>query len=166
MRNVWIVLAAVAALAAVACGSKSGVGPASVFPAAGEVQGWQPEGEPRVFNAENLWEYIDGDAEKYVHAGFDNTRNQAYKYQGAMEASADVYTMKTPQAAAAILAGESDRGSQPAATGDGGKLYRASLVFRKGRSLVRLVAYQEGPETQKALTDLGQAIAKRLEAAN
>jgi hypothetical protein len=166
MRHVWIVLAAVAALAAAGCGSKSGGGAASVFPAAGEVRGWQTQGEARVFNAENLWEYIDGDAEKYVHAGFDNARNQAYKYQGAMEAAADVYTMKTPQAAAAILEQESDRGSQPAAIGDGGRIYRASLVFRKGRSFVRLVAYQEGPETQKALTDLGQAIAKRLEAAN
>jgi hypothetical protein len=124
------------------------------------------ERQPRAFQAENLWEYIDGDAEKYLQAGFVNVQNASYQYHGKIEAAADIYTMKTPAAAAAILDSEADQGSQPAAVGDGGKMYRASIVFRKGRHLVRLIAYQDDPEDRKALTELGQAIVKRLEGRN
>ena len=155
-------LVAVASLTAAllaGCGTRR---TADVFPADGEAQGWKMERQPRVFQADNLWEYIDGDAEKYLQAGFDNVRNAAYLYQGRVEAAADVYAMKTPQAAAKLLDAEPDLGSQPAALGDAGRAYRASVVFRKGRYLVRLVAYQEDPESQKALMDLGQAIARRL----
>jgi hypothetical protein len=157
MKYRWAV--AVLAVLTAACGARRA---ADVFPADNEVRGWKMERPPRSFQADNLWEYIDGDAEKYLQAGFESVRNASYQYAGKIEAAADVYTMKTPEAAAKVLDAESDVGSQPAALGDGGKVYRASVVFRKGRHLVRLVAYQDDPEGQKALVELGQAIARRL----
>jgi hypothetical protein len=138
----------------------------SAFPHDGEARGWKIERPPRAFTADNLWQYIDGDAEKYLQAGFESVQNAAYKYQGKVEAAADVYTMKTPAAAAKVLDSEADLGSQPSTLGDGGKVYGASIVFRKGRRLVRLIAYEDDPEGRKALIELGQAIVKRLEGRN
>jgi hypothetical protein len=154
--------AALAALAAALIAGCGGRGTADPFPRDDEASGWKMERQPRVFQADNLWQYIDGDAERYLQVGFDNVRNAAYQYRGRVEAAADVYTMKTPRAAAQVLDAESGLGSQPAALGDGGKVYRASIVFRKGRHLVRLVEYQDVPEGQKALMELAQAIARRL----
>ena len=166
MKHVWVLLAAAAAVLAPGCGGKSQANLNPVFPPDGEAPGWIMERQPRVFQAENLWEYIDGDAEKYVQAGFDSVRNAAYRHQGKVEASVDVYAMKTPAAATAIFDAESSQGSQPVSVGDGGKLYGASIVFRKGPYLVRIIAYQDGPEVQKALTDLALPLAKRLAAQN
>lgn len=156
--NCGAVLVALAALIA-GCGGRRA---ADAFPRDDEARGWKMERQPRVFQADKLWQYIDGDAERYLQAGFDNVRNAVYQYRGGVEAAADIYSMKTPEAAAKVLGAESELGSQPAALGDGGKVYRASIVFRKGRHLVRLVEYQDDPEGQRALMELARAIAKRL----
>ena len=154
--------AALAALAAALVAGCGGRRAADDFPRDDEVRGWKMERQPRVFQADNLWQYIDGDAERYLQAGFENVRNAVYQYRGRVEAAADIYTMKNPGAAAKVLDSEADVGSQPAALGDGGKVYRASIVFRKGRHFVRLIAYQDHPDGQKALMELAQAIAERL----
>jgi hypothetical protein len=154
--------AALAALAAALVAGCGGRRAADDFPRDDEVRGWKMERQPRVFQADNLWQYIDGDAERYLQAGFENVRNAVYQYRGRVEAAADIYTMKNPGAAAKVLDSEADLGSQPAALGDGGKVYRASIVFRKGRHFVRLIAYQDDPDGQKALMELAQAIAERL----
>jgi hypothetical protein len=46
--------------------------------------------------------------------------------------------------------------------GDAGRSYGQSLTFRKGPFFVRLTAYQNTPETERALVSLGQAIERRL----
>ena len=166
MRYLRALGAVAAAALLLGCGARSAADANSAFPPDDEARGWKIERPPRAFQADNLWEYLDGDAEKYLQAGFESVRNATYKYQGKVEAAADIYTMKTPAAAAKVLDSEADLGSRPAALGDAGKVYRASIVFRKGRRLVRLVAYQDDPEGQKALTELAQAIVKRLEGRN
>src|SRR5208282_1930359 len=64
------------------------------FPASGAVAGWEKTSETRVFDAKDLWRYIDGDAEQYIQAGVVSTSTSDYKYQNQLEAVVDVYTMK------------------------------------------------------------------------
>ena len=161
MRSVEILLLTVLASLALACGPKAGSKPASFFPETNEVLGWTKAGT-RTFEAGNLWEYIDGDAERYVQAGVQKTLTTDYRYHEKIESVADVYIMGTPEGARKIFESESSADSQPLAIGDAGRLYRASLVFRKGPYFVRLVAYQDAPEVGKALGELGRAIERRL----
>ena len=51
----------------------------------------------------------------------------------------------------------------PVTLGDDARLYGQSLVFRKGRYLTRIVAYDESPEVQPAILALGRAVAEHLE---
>jgi hypothetical protein len=162
MKHIPALLAALWSAALLGCGAKPAPAGGIVFPAGDDTPGWRMERTPRVFKAENLWEYIDGDAERYLQAGFESLSAAAYRWHGRIEVAVDVYTMKSPAAASAILSAEADQGSRPLAIGDAGKLYRASAVFRKGSRLVRLIAYEEDPELQAALTALGQALARKL----
>jgi hypothetical protein len=162
MKHSLALLAALLSAALLGCGSQPAPPAGAVFPADDEAPGWRVERQPRVFQAENLWEYIDGDAERYVQAGFENLSTAAYRWHGRIEVAADVYTMKSPTAATGILNAEAAQGSRPVVIGDAGKMYRASVVFRKGRHLVRLIAYEEDPDLQAALTALGQVLAKKL----
>ena len=57
------------AVLASSCGPKSGSKPRTLFPESREVPGWSRTGETRTFEAGNLWQYIDGDADRYVQAG-------------------------------------------------------------------------------------------------
>jgi hypothetical protein len=157
-----LAIAMTALLLAAACGPKPVSAPAVFFPESNEVPGWS-KGETRTFEADKLWEYIDGDADRYVQAGVVRTLATDYRYQNKVDAAADVYVMKTPEGARKIFDAESSLGSQPIRIGDAARLFENSMVFRKGAYLVRLTAYQEAPEVGKALVELGRGVEKRLE---
>ena len=97
---------------AVGCRSRSGPKPASFFPESNEAPGWS-KGETRAFEATNLWEYIDGDAEKYTQAGVQRTFTTDYRYKEKVEAAADVYVMAAAEGAKKVFDSESSAGSQP-----------------------------------------------------
>lgn len=145
-----------------ACKAKSVAAPASLFPESGEVAGWARSGAVRTFDAKNLWQYIDGDAERYTQAGVSQVVTSDYRYQDKVDAVADIYQMSAPAGAQKIFSSEPATGSQPIQLGDEGRIYQSSLVFRKGSCLVRLTAYDEQPEVSKGLVDLARGIAIRL----
>jgi hypothetical protein len=156
-----VLLIAITSLA-LGCKSKSGFAPASLFPESGEVSGWARSGEVRTFDAKSLWEYIDGDAERYIQAGVSKTLTSDYRYQDKVDAVADIYQMSATAGAQKIFSTESSTDSPPVQVGDEGRLFKGSLVFRKGSCLVRLTAYEESPEVSKGLVDLARGIESRL----
>jgi len=70
--------------------------------------------------------------------------------------------MSAPEGAAAIYNSEPETGSLRLKTGDAGRLYPSSLVFRRGSYLVRLIAYQNIPEAGAAMTELARHLEARL----
>jgi len=148
-------------LVVVACGCKKG-SPTQPLPASNEVAGWEKTGETRTYTAANLSNYIDGGAEQYLKAGFKNASTSDYKFQGKIEAVADVYEMTDASAARKIFEADPAGDARTVPIGDAARASSQSVVFYKGRFLVRIIAYQETPETPQALQQLGQGIEKRL----
>jgi hypothetical protein len=132
------------------------------FPASNAVAGWQKSSDTRVFDAKNLWQYIDGDAEQYIQAGVVTTSTSDYKYQGTLEAVVDVHTMGDAAGAQKILETGQTSDAAKVQLGDAGIAYAQSIVFRKGPTLVRIVAYQSTPGTPEALAALAHGIESRL----
>jgi hypothetical protein len=81
----------------------------SVFP---EVEGWMQVGEPRVFTAETLWEYIDGAAVMFVEYGV-RTCTAADLSDGRVAATVELYEMDSPLAAVGVFRTESPGGGEP-----------------------------------------------------
>jgi hypothetical protein len=134
----------------------------SWFPESGDAPGWTKVGETRLFESADLWKYVDGDAERYLRAGVRRTLTANYRYADTVEAVADIHWMETPRGAASVFESESSAGSRPVALGDAGRSYGQSLTFHRGAFFVRLVAYQDTPQTERALIGLGQAIERRV----
>jgi len=155
-------LAIVSLSLSLSCGSKSSSKPATYFPESNEAPGWVKSGETRTFPADRLWEYIDGDADKYVQAGVQQTLTTDYRYGDKIEAVADVYVMATADGATKVFESQEATGSEAVPVGDAARLYKGSLTFRKNRYFVRLVAYEDVPEVPQALVALGRAIADKL----
>ncbi len=133
----------------------------SPFPASNEVAGWAKTGDTRTFSSTELWNYIDGDAERYVKAGVQTTSTADYNFQNQFDAVVDVYDMSSAAGARTIL--ESEQGAAKSVPiGDRAQLYAGSLVFCKGSHLVRIVAYKQTPDVAPALQDLGHAIERHL----
>ncbi|MGD0736758.1 MAG: DUF6599 family protein [Terracidiphilus sp.] len=132
------------------------------FPASGAVTGWDKTADTRVFAAKDLYQYIDGDAEQYVSAGVVTTSTADYKYQGQLEATADVYTMGDAAGAQKILAAQQTKEAKTVQLGDAGVAYAQSVVFRKGPYLVRIVAFESTPDTPQALLALAHGLEAKL----
>ena len=132
------------------------------FPATGEIAGWQKTGDTRNFEAKDLWQYIDGDAEQYVKAGVVATSTADYSYQSRLEAVVDVHTMGTPDGAGKILENVKRGDARSVQIGDGGFAFSQSVTFRKGVYLVRIVAYQSYADGPQALMALAHGVESKL----
>lgn len=139
-------------LVAIGCSRK----PIDPFPS--EVSGWTKTGTTRTFAADGLATYIDGDAERFVKAGFEKVLTADYRHGENVEAVADVFAMRDAAAARTILENEPGAGSRPLTIGDSGRAYGQSVTFRKQKYYVRVVAYSESA----AIVDLAKGIAARL----
>ncbi|MGA3046967.1 MAG: DUF6599 family protein [Terracidiphilus sp.] len=159
LKNLTLAIAAIALLTAVVGCKKASINP---FPASGAISGWDKTSDTRVFAAKNLWQYIDGDAEQYISAGVVSTSTSDYKYQGQLEAVVDVYTMSDTAGASKILATGQTKDAKTVTLGDAGVAYAQSIIFRKGPSLVRIVAYESTPRTQDALLALAHGVEAKL----
>jgi hypothetical protein len=134
----------------------------TTFPPSNEALGWMKTSDIRTFEAADLWKYVDGEAERYLKAGVQRTSTADYKFQNRLEAVVDIYTMQYAEGAKRILESEPAGEAKPVPLGDSARLYGQSLVFRKGPYLVRVVAYEESAEVQRALVELGRSIERRL----
>ena len=132
------------------------------FPASGAISNWEKTSDTRVFAANDLWKYIDGDAEQYIAAGVVTTSTSDYKYQGQLEAVVDVYTMGAPEGARKILSTGLTKDVKTVQLGDEGEENAQSVTFRKGSYLVRIVAYESTPDTPQALMALAHGIDAKL----
>jgi hypothetical protein len=148
----------VAAVASTGCKKKA----SNPFPASGAVAGWEKTSETRTFAAKNLSDYIDGDAEQYLSAGVVSTSTSDYKFQGQLEATVDVHIMKDPDGARKILETGLTSDAKKIAVGDECVQYAQSIAFRKGNSLVRIVAYQSTPDTPQDLLALAHGVEAKL----
>lgn len=159
LKAVLTLLAVIGLLNLPACRKHTAADP---FPATGQIAGWQKTGETRVFAAKDLWQYIDGDSERYIQAGVISTSTSDYNYQSRLEAVVDVHTMGTADGAQKILSGVQAGDASTIPIGDGGVAYSQSITFRKGIYLVRIIAYQSYAEGPKALLALAHGVESRL----
>lgn len=128
------------------------------FPASGAIAGWQKTDATRVFESKDLWQYIDGDAEHFIQAGVVSTSTSDYTYNGKLEAVVDVHTMGAPEGARKILETGLTRDAQKVQLGDEGVQYAQSVSFRKGRYVVRIVAYEAAPDAPQAMLALARGV--------
>ena len=67
----------------------------SLLPDKGEIPGWQLKENPRFFQADNLWELINGAAEGYLVYGFREMVTSVYTNEsGEKEIVLEIYQMK------------------------------------------------------------------------
>ena len=158
----WMLAAAAMAIVLAGAGTGCKKKLSDPFPASGAIAGWEKTSDTRVFAAKDLWQYIDGDADQYIAAGVVATSTSDYKYRGQLEATVDVHTMNDAAGARKILETGQSSSAKSVQIGDAGIAYAQSVIFRKGPSLVRIVAYESTPGAQQALIDLAHGVEAKL----
>ena len=150
----------VALLDAAACNRRPSA--AGAFPASNDIAGWTRTSDVRTFEAADLWKYIDGEAEKYLNAGVQRVSTADFKFRNKLEAVVDIYTMSSANGAAQIFDSEPAADAKSVQLAGRARLFGQSLVFVKGRYLVRIVNYEQSADAPQALVALGRGIEQRL----
>lgn len=114
----------------------------TLLPPSGFSPGWILEGPIKKYSADDLFEYINGEAELYLQHGFQDLvsgfyLNERNEKQGL---SADLYRMASPLEAFGIYARYRGMGVRIVAVGMEGFVSAAQMMFCQGRYFVQLNA--------------------------
>lgn len=127
------------------------------------VPGWQQKGPARSYVADNLFEYMDGNAEGYLIYGFQKM-NGVTCTKGDVELVMDISEMADPDSAYGIFTANVDPKRPVESLGMAGQLQPRRATFVKGQYYVEIAANPEGDHTAplKAFTtELEKRIAGR-----
>jgi len=108
--------------------------------------GWTPRGEPRTHDKENLFEYMDGNAEGYIAYGF-NLMNGITCRKGEVILNIDVYEMVDEEAAYGIFIANRDPRQPNRQLGVAGQVLPRRATFVKGQMYVEISAEPEADHT-------------------
>jgi hypothetical protein len=125
------------------------------------VPGWQQQGELRHFTADNLYEYMDGNAESYLAYGFTQMQGVTCT-SGENTLVIDISEMIDADAAYGIFSGNRDPGHAVEKIGMGGQILPRRGTFSKGNYYVEISATPD-VDHNAAITAFVTALEKRLE---
>jgi len=131
----------------------------------GLVPGWQQAGAARRFEPENLFEYMDGNAEGYLIYGFVRLQGITCK-AGGDSLVIDVSEMTDADSAYGILTANLDPRWPVERIGMGGQIQPRRALFAKDKYYVELAADPDKDHTaalRAFVSALGQRIAGRSE---
>ena len=134
---------------------------ASVAPAADVadchlVAGWEQQGSPRRFTADNLFEYIDGNAEGYLLYGFVQLRGVTCQARGE-SILIDVFEMTDADSAYGVFTANLDPHLPIENIGMGGQIAPRRALFCKGKYYVELAANSQEAQTAALRAFTGEA---------
>ena len=140
------------------CGAPGGKAPApeDLLPASGAVAGWERSGEVKVYVPDNLFDYMDGQAELFFVYNFEKLATQEYKRGQEGPIIVEVYQVASPADAYGLFSFYAS--GEPMDLGAGGAVEPGRLVsFWQGRFYARVFAY--GEAEQESLSALARQVA-------
>ncbi len=128
-----------------------------------QIMEWNAVGPDQEYDRQTIYKYIDGGAELYLAFDFREVFSRKYIGPEKNEIVLDLYDMGSPAEAFAIFT--SEREDDEAHIGQGSEYGGGLLRFWKGRFFVSILTVGGGDRAEKAVLELGQAVAQGLPAA-
>ena len=133
-----------------------------VFPSADAVPGWTRSGAVEVFDQENLYSLVDGQAESYFAYGFEQVAVGRYESAGGEVLEVEVWQLATPFDAYGLFTAST--AGTPVALGDDGDTDPGRrVIFWQDRYYVHVRTRQELPAAD--LQAFAEGVARALPAA-
>ena len=135
-----------------------------LVPPAGFAPGWTFDGQPQVYEPDNLYEYINGEAELYIAYDFKKMVTANYVMQADEDAtfSLDLYDMQTPLNAFGIYSSFRRPNLAFEAIGEEAIVSELNVRFYKGQYFVQLNAGSMAEPVREALLQMARALAEKL----
>ena len=119
---------------------------AAAEPSCKLVAGWTQTGQPREYQSDNLFEYMDGNAEGYLIYGFQNMHGVTCQ-KGETTFVIDISTMSDTDGSYGMFTANRDLRQPQQKIGMGGQIVPRRAIFAKGKYYVEIAANPEGDYT-------------------
>jgi len=125
-----------------------------------EIGGWRWNGKVDTYNANTIFDYIDGIGEIYRAYNMRTVWVCRYERRGYPSLTVDLFEMNTPDDAFGVFTFERD--GEDAGIGQGSDYAGGMLRFWKDRYFVVITAQEENETVRQAILQLGKAIARAI----
>jgi len=134
-----------------------------LVPTADELAEFKLTEEPMYYNADNLWDYINGAAPSYLAYGFNEVVTFILMHQqDSTEFVVDIYEMADTLNAFGIYSIEKAPQAESVAIGSQAFQAGNTLFFWQDKYYVKLIAYDDSPAVDAALTKIGKTVSQKL----
>ena len=146
---------------ALVCGLAFCMGASAAAPACSLVSGWSAQAKVRSYGQDNLFEYMDGNAEGYLLYGFQTMQGVTCE-KGGVTLVIDISDFGDADSAYGMFSATHDPGQPMVKIGTGGQIVPRRALFVKGKYYVEIAANPEGDYTA-TLRQWTAAIERTLE---
>lgn len=135
----------------------------ALLPKDGEVSGLKGIAGPDFYVPENLFDYMDGQAEMFLDYGFILLLTREYQSGDGSPVTVEIYRMESPTQAFGIYAAERTPEDRSAEVGAGGYQGTNVLGFWKGPYYIKILCFQTSPATKSLFEKTGIALAEKIQ---
>jgi len=135
----------------------------ALLPKAGEISELEVLSEAVFYVPQNLWDYMDGQADVYLDYGFSLLVAREYGGADGSVITLEIYRMASPRHAFGIYAAERNPEDTPVKIGVQGYLGDNVLGFWKGPYYAKLICFRMSPVTKALLEKAGSVVANKIQ---
>lgn len=122
-----------------------------------QVMEWRSDDQDAIFDRDTLFDYMNGGAEVYLAFDFRQVLVRTFRREGGDEIVLDIYDMGSPAEAFGVFS--CDREDETAGIGQDSEYGFGMLRFWQDHYFVTVMAMEDDEETEKAILELGRAVA-------
>jgi hypothetical protein len=136
-----------------------------LLPKKAEVPELKGRSVPEFYDPQNLFDYIDGQADAYLDYGFKLLITREYTIDEKSPITVEIYQMESPNQAFGIYAAELTPEDQEMSIGGEGFFGANILAFWKGPYYCKLLFHQRSPEQDKAILKAATLLSGKIQGA-
>jgi hypothetical protein len=126
------------------------------------MDGWEPEGEPMVYGADNLFEYLDGAADLYLTYDFMEMGSLSYYDSQGRGLTIDIFEHGSDADAFGIYSQERPSSMKAVDIGAQGYYEFGILNFCQGHYYVKIAGFDLNEFDEEMLTIVGKIISSKI----
>ena len=128
-----------------------------------DIPGYSKQDQPRSYDPDSLFEYINGDAFSYINYGFEEVTVQDYESEEQGKLTVDIYRHSNDNNGFGIYSHERPADAEPLGIGAEGYFEKGKLNFFKGRYYVKLHAHEPGDGMKSLMKKAASEVAGAIE---
>jgi hypothetical protein len=137
-------------------------GPAALLPSAGEIEGWEVNGDPVVYGGDDLFFLINGGADIYYEYGFREVIAASLTNPGGEEIKLEIYRMKDSFAAYAVFLQQSAGSDIGETAGSSSFINSGSLGLWKHHYFILMRSNRENSTVTDGMRLIAGSVERRI----